>query len=210
MNLILLGAPGAGKGTQAEVISRHLSIPAISTGNIMREAVKNGTELGSLAKSYMDSGKLVPDNLVIDIIKDRLSQNDCKRGFILDGFPRTVPQAQALEDMGIKINRVIEIFICDENIIERMSGRRVCEKCGAGYHVLFKPSKDGETCDIDGGKLIQRVDDAPETVKARLKVYHDQTEPLKEFYNKRKKLFIVEGHEGIAETTKCMLEALEG
>jgi adenylate kinase len=210
MNLILLGAPGAGKGTQAEVISRHLSIPAISTGNIMREAVKNGTELGSLAKSYMDSGKLVPDNLVIDIIKDRLSQNDCQGGFILDGFPRTVPQAQALEDMDIKINRVIEIFVCDENIIERMSGRRVCEKCGAGYHVLFKPSKDGETCDVDGGKLIQRIDDAPETVKARLKVYHDQTEPLKEFYNKRKKLFIVEGKEKIADTTKYTIEALEG
>ena len=210
MNLILLGAPGAGKGTQAEVISRHLRIPAISTGNIMREAVKNGTELGSLAKSYMDSGKLVPDNLVIDIIKDRLSQDDCKGGFILDGFPRTVPQAQALEDMGIKINRVIEIFVCDENIIERMSGRRVCEKCGAGYHVLFKPSKDGGTCDVDGGKLIQRIDDAPETVKARLKVYHDQTEPLKEFYNKRKKLFIVEGQEKIADTTKYTIEALEG
>jgi adenylate kinase len=210
MNIILLGAPGAGKGTQAEVISKHLSIPTISTGNALREAVKNGTELGTQAKSFMNSGKLVPDNLVIDIIKSRLVQPDCKKGFILDGFPRTVPQAQALEDMGIAIHKVIEIFVADAKIIDRMTGRRVCPKCGATYHTLYRPSKDGATCDMDGEKLIQRADDQAQTVKERLRVYHEQTEPLKEFYDKRKKLFIVEGQEEIADTTRFTIELLEG
>jgi adenylate kinase len=210
MNLILLGAPGAGKGTQAEVISKHLRVPAISTGNIIREALKNGTELGLVAKSFVDAGGLVPDNLVIDIIKERLGHRDCKRGFILDGFPRTVPQAQALEDMGVKIHKVIEIFVSDAVIIGRMTGRRVCEKCGATYHTIFKPSSDGVTCDIDGGALIQRKDDSADTVKERLKVYHEQTEPVKEFYDARKKLFIVEGQDKISDTTRYTIEVLEG
>ena len=210
MNLILLGAPGAGKGTQAEVICNHLGIPAISTGNIIRAALKNGSELGIKAKSFMDEGKLVPDSIVIDIIKARLLDPDCKKGFVLDGFPRTVPQAIALEEMGVKIDKAIEIYVADEKIIERMSGRRVCEKCGASYHILFKPSKDGVTCDIDGAKLIIRRDDAPETVKERLHVYHEQTEPLKDFYQKRKKLFVVEGQAQVADTTRFTIELLEG
>ena len=210
MNLILLGAPGAGKGTQAEVISKHLGIPTISTGNIIRENLKNGTELGLKAKSFMDSGKLVPDSVVIDIIKSRLSQSDCKNGFILDGFPRTVPQAQALDDMGIQIDMAIEIFVADEKIVERMSGRRVCEVCGSSYHIKYKPSKDGVTCDVDGGKLIQRADDKEETVKERLNVYHEQTEPLKDYYNSRNKLQVVVGREEIADTTKATIAVLEG
>lgn len=209
MRIILLGAPGAGKGTQAEVISKHLRVPAISTGNIIREALRNGTELGLKAKSFMDAGGLVPDEIVIDIIKERLAEKDCKRGFILDGFPRTVPQAEALDRMGVHIDKVIEIFVADEKIKERMSGRRVCEKCGASYHILYKPSRDGVTCDIDGGKLIQRKDDAPETVEARLRVYHDQTEPLKEYYAKKKKLYVVEGQDKIADTTQYTIEVLE-
>jgi len=210
MNLILLGAPGAGKGTQAEVICNHLGIPAISTGNMIRAALKNGSELGIKAKSFMDEGKLVPDSIVIDIIKARLLDPDCKKGFVLDGFPRTVPQAIALEEMGVKIDKAIEIYVADEKIIERMSGRRVCEKSGASYHILFKPSKDGVTCDIDGAKLIIRRDDAPETVKERLHVYHEQTEPLKDFYQKRKKLFVVEGQAQVADTTRFTIELLEG
>jgi len=210
MNLILLGAPGAGKGTQAEVICNHLGIPAISTGNMIRAALKNGSELGIKAKSFMDEGKLVPDSIVIDIIKARLLDPDCKKGFVLDGFPRTVPQAIALEEMGVKIDKAIEIYVADEKIIERISGRRVCEKCGASYHILFKPSKDGVTCDIDGAKLIIRRDDAPETVKERLHVYHEQTEPLKDFYQKRKKLFVVEGQAQVADTTRFTIELLEG
>jgi len=210
MNIILLGAPGAGKGTQAEVICNHLGIPAISTGNMIRAALKNGSEVGIKAKSFMDEGKLVPDSIVIDIIKERLLEPDCKKGFVLDGFPRTVPQAIALEEMGVKIDKAIEIYVADEKIIERMSGRRVCEKCGASYHILFKPSKDGVTCDIDGAKLIIRRDDAPETVKERLHVYHEQTEPLKDFYQKRKKLFVVEGQAQVADTTRFTIELLEG
>jgi adenylate kinase len=210
MNLILLGAPGAGKGTQAEFISKHLSVPAVSTGNIIRAALKNGTELGRLAKSYMEAGQLVPDKLVIDIIRERLAEHDCKRGFILDGFPRTVPQAQALEEMGIKIHLVIEIFVHDDKIIERMTGRRVCEKCGTTYHVLYKPSKDGTSCDVCGGKLIQRSDDAAETVKERLRVYHEQTEPVKLFYDNLRKLSIVQGQEQITDTTRYTIEVLEG
>jgi adenylate kinase len=210
MNIILLGAPGAGKGTQAENISKHLNIPAISTGNIIREALKNGTETGLKAKFFMDEGKLVPDAVVIEIIKERLAKDDCENGFILDGFPRTVPQAEELDKMGVVIDKVIEIFVPDEKITERMSGRRVCESCGASYHTAYKLPKNGETCDIDGGRLIQRNDDKPETVLARLKVYHDQTEPLKDYYAGQNKLSVVEGQDELSETTALTLKALKG
>ena len=179
MNLILLGAPGAGKGTQAEVICDALKIPTISTGNIIREALKNGTETGLKAKAFMDAGKLVPDEVVIDIIKERLVQDDSQNGFILDGFPRTVPQAEALDKMGIQIDKVVEIFVPDEVIQKRLSGRRVCEKCGASYHVDYKPSKLEGICNLCGGNTVIRKDDEPETVIARLSVYHEQTAPLK-------------------------------
>ncbi|MCI8650042.1 MAG: adenylate kinase [Anaerotruncus sp.] len=209
MKLILLGAPGAGKGTQAEVICEHLHIPAISTGNIIREALKNGTEMGLKAKSYMDSGALVPDDVVIGIIKERLAQDDCKGGFILDGFPRTVPQAQALDEMGIVIDRVIDIEVADEKIEQRLSGRRVCEACGASYHTLYKPSKEEGVCDKCGGKTVIRKDDEPATVRDRLKTYHDQTEPLKGYYEKSGKLVIVQGQEKVEDTTKLTLAAVE-
>ena len=210
MKLILLGAPGAGKGTQAEVICDKLGIPAVSTGNIIREALRNETELGLKAKSYMDSGALVPDEVVIEIIRERLAKDDCSNGFILDGFPRTVPQAEALDRMGIIIDRVIDIEVPDEKIEARMSGRRVCGDCGASYHLLYKPSKDGETCDLCGGKLVQRKDDAPETVRERLRVYHELTEPLKDYYEKAGKLKVVIGQEEVADTTRETLKALEG
>ena len=196
MKLILLGAPGAGKGTQAEVICKHLGIPAISTGNILREALKSGTEMGLKAKAFMDAGQLVPDEIVIGIIKDRLAEEDCKNGFILDGFPRTIPQAEALDASG-------------EKIVTRMSGRRVCEKCGSSYHLLYKkPAVEG-VCTNCGGTLVQRKDDHPDTVKDRLRVYHEQTEPLKEYYEKQGKLHIVEGQEEVADTTALTLKALE-
>ncbi|WP_099204857.1 adenylate kinase [Scatolibacter rhodanostii] len=208
MNLIFLGAPGAGKGTQAEVVCNEYNIPAISTGNILREALKSGTEMGLKAKSYMDKGALVPDEILIGIIKDRLAEEDCKNGFILDGFPRTIPQAEALDKMGVVIDKVIDIEVSDERIVTRMSGRRVCEKCGSSYHMLYKkPAKEG-ICNACGGTLIQRKDDHPDTVKDRLDVYHDQTEPLKDFYSKQGKLFIVEGQEEVADTTKLVLEAV--
>ncbi|MGI5959846.1 MAG: adenylate kinase [Massiliimalia sp.] len=209
MNLILLGAPGAGKGTQAEVICDHLKIPAISTGNIIREALKNGTELGLKAKSFMDSGALVPDEVVIDIIKERLAKDDCQNGFILDGFPRTVPQAEALDKMGIQIDKVIDIEVADEKIMQRLSGRRVCQDCGASYHVDYKPSKTEGVCDKCGGKTVQRKDDHPDTIKDRLHVYHEQTEPLKEYYAKTGKLTVVEGQEEVADTSALTLKALE-
>ena len=209
MKLILLGAPGAGKGTQAEVICEKLSIPAISTGNIIREALKSGTEMGLRAKSYMDEGKLVPDEVVIGIIKDRLAQDDCKNGFILDGFPRTIPQAEALDAMGVVIDRVIDIEVPDDKIVTRMSGRRVCEKCGASYHLLYKKPQEEGVCGKCGGTLVQRKDDHPDTVKERLRVYHEQTEPLKAYYEKQGKLKIVEGQEEVADTTKLTLAAIE-
>ena len=182
MKLILLGAPGAGKGTQAEIICQHLNIPAISTGNIIREALNSGTEMGLKAKSYMDSGKLVPDEVVINIIKERLAQDDCKNGFILDGFPRTIAQAEALDRMGIEIDRVIDIEVPDEKITERLSGRRVCGECGASYHLLYKKPQVEGVCDKCRGALVQRKDDQPQTILERLAVYHDQTEPLKGYY----------------------------
>lgn len=209
MNLILLGAPGAGKGTQAEVICDHLQIPAISTGNVLREAVKNGTEMCLKAKSFMDSGALVPDEVVIGIIKERLAMDDCQNGFILDGFPRTVPQAEALDAMGVKIDKVIDIEVADEKIMQRLSGRRVCQDCGASYHVDYKPSKEDGKCDKCGGQTVQRKDDHPDTIKDRLHVYHEQTEPLKDYYEKTGKLTIVEGQEEVADTSALTLKALE-
>lgn len=209
MNLILLGAPGAGKGTQAEVISKTLGIPQISTGNILREAVKNGTECGLKAKSFMDSGALVPDDVVIGILKDRIAEDDCKDGFILDGFPRTVPQAEALETMGVRIDKVIEIDVPDEDIKNRIGGRRVCEKCGASYHVSFKPTKVEGICDSCGGNTVQRKDDAPETVIERLKTYHETTAPLVDFYKNLGKLTTVVGKPTVEATSELMLAAVK-
>lgn len=208
MKLILLGAPGAGKGTQAELICEKLNIPAISTGNIIREAMKQGTEMGKKAKERVDAGQLVPDEVVIGIIKERLSQDDCKGGFILDGFPRTIPQAEALDTMGIEIDKVLSIEVADENIIRRMSGRRVCPDCGASYHIEYKkPAVEG-ICNACGASLIIRKDDKPETVLDRLNVYHEQTEPLKEFYNGKGKLVTVEGQEELKDTTRLTFAAL--
>lgn len=209
MKLILLGAPGAGKGTQAEKICEKLNIPAISTGNILRAAVKDGTEMGLKAKSYMDAGQLVPDEVVIGIIKDRLNDDDCKNGFILDGFPRTIPQAQALFDSGVDIDKVIDIEVPDEAITKRMSGRRVCSKCANSYHIEYKKPKVDGICDACGGELIQRKDDAPQTVLDRLVEYHKMTEPLKGFYENLGKLKVVEGQEDVADTTKLVFAALE-
>ena len=209
MKLILLGAPGAGKGTQAEKIVDKYEIPAISTGNILRAAVKEGTDMGLKAKSYMDAGQLVPDEILIGIIKDRLKEEDCKKGFILDGFPRTIPQAQALEDMGVEIDKVLDIEVSDEAITKRMSGRRVCAKCANSYHLEYKKPRVDGVCDACGGELIQRKDDAPETVQARLVEYHEMTEPLKDFYKKLGKLVIVEGQEEVADTTALVFAALE-
>lgn len=209
MNLILLGAPGAGKGTQAAVISERLNIPQISTGNIIREALKSGTEMGLKAKSFMDAGKLVPDEVVIGIIKDRLALDDCKDGFILDGFPRTIPQAEALDEMGVVIDKVIDIEVPDEVIVTRLSGRRVCEKCGRPYHIVdLKPRIDG-ICDDCTGALIQRKDDQIETVKARLDIYHAQTEPLKDYYGAQGKLSVVEGQAKVEDTIALTMAALE-
>lgn len=208
MKLILLGAPGAGKGTQAELICERLSIPTISTGNMIREAMKNGTEMGAKAKAYVDAGNLVPDEVVIGIIQERLSEKDCENGFILDGFPRTIPQAEALDKMGIDIDTVLSIEVADEKIVKRMSGRRVCESCGASYHTEYKkPLKEG-VCNACGGNLVRRKDDAPETVLDRLRVYHEQTEPLKGYYEKTGKLKTVEGQEELSDTTALVFQAL--
>ncbi len=209
MNIILLGAPGAGKGTQAAVICNHLNIPTISTGNIIREALRTGTEMGLKAKSFMDAGKLVPDEVVIGIIEERLKNDDCQSGFILDGFPRTIPQAEALDKMGVVIDKVIDIEVPDETIVTRLSGRRVCEKCGRPYHIVdLKPQVDG-VCDDCTGALIQRKDDHIDTVKARLDIYHAETEPLKDYYGKQGKLVIVEGQDKVEDTTALTLKALE-
>ncbi len=208
MKLILLGAPGAGKGTQAEIICDKLSIPTISTGNIIREAMKNGTEMGLKAKAAVEAGQLVSDDVVIGIIKERLAQDDCKGGFILDGFPRTIPQAEALDSLGVEIDCVLDIDVKDEAIAARLGGRRVCPACGASYHLEYKkPLKDG-ICNLCGAELIQRKDDAPETVLERLAIYHEQTEPLKNYYSKTGKLKSVPGQEEVADTTKLVFEAL--
>ncbi len=208
MNLIFLGAPGAGKGTQAEIVCEKLGIPAISTGNMLREAVKQGTPAGLAAKEYMDRGDLVPDEAVIGILKERIAQDDAKNGFILDGFPRTVAQAEALEQMGVVIDRVVEIRVPDEKIIKRMSGRRVCEGCGSSYHIQYNPPAEEGKCDKCGGNLVQRVDDKPETVLSRLQTYREKTEPLKDYYCKKHKLISVEGQEEIADTAKLTMAAV--
>ena len=208
MNLIMLGAPGAGKGTQAERISEKYGIPTISTGEILRNAISRGTELGKTAKSYMDAGELVPDQVVIGIIRDFLKQDSCKNGFILDGFPRSIPQAEALDAMGVKIDLVLSLEVEDEKIIERMSGRRICSGCGASYHVAYKPSRIENICDACGASLYTRSDDAAETVLKRLETYHSVTEPLKEFYANKGLLVTVQGQEEVADTTRLTFEAL--
>ncbi len=210
MNLILMGAPGAGKGTQAEIISEKFKIPAISTGDILRGAIKNGTELGKMAKSYIDKGSLVPDDVVIGIIRQYLSSENCRNGFILDGFPRSVAQAEALEAFGVRIDAVLAIEVADEKIVERMSGRRVCPGCGASYHVKYNPPAVQGLCDKCSAQLVTRSDDAAETVSKRLETYHKQTEPLKNFYSKRGLLITVEGQEELSDTSRLVSEALSG
>jgi len=208
MRLILLGAPGAGKGTQAEIIARKLSIPTISTGNILREAIKNGTETGLKAKSFMDKGMLVPDDVIIGIVKERLTQPDCANGYILDGVPRTIPQAQAMLDLGVEIDRVVSIEIEDEVIEKRMTGRRVCGACGASYHIVSNPPKTEGICNACGSALVTRADDKPETVRHRLEVYHAETEALKGFYENLGKLRLVQGNQPIEDATRDIMAAL--
>ena len=209
MKLILLGAPGAGKGTQADILKKKLNVPTISTGNILRAAVKNGTPTGLRAKEYMDAGRLVPDEVIIGILKERLAQPDCANGFILDGVPRTIAQAEAIETMGIRIDKVLELQVEDNVIVDRMGGRRVCEKCGASYHIVNKKSKVEGVCDCCGGKLVIRKDDQPATVLDRLNAYHEQTEPLVEFYRTRGKLAEIKFCPSIEETTAEVMKALE-
>ena len=209
MRLILLGAPGAGKGTQAEVLSKLLSIPTISTGNILRAAVKAGTPVGLQAKAYMEAGQLVPDEVIIAIIKERLAEPDCANGYILDGVPRTIPQAEAMEKMGIAIDCALSIEVEDQVIVDRLGGRRVCKDCGATFHMVSHPPRQEGVCDECGGEVICRADDAPETVKARLVTYHKETEPLKEFYAQRGLLKAVENQPSAAETTVVIRNALE-
>ena len=208
MKLIFLGAPGAGKGTQADVVCDRLHIPTISTGNILREAMQSGTMLGKKAKSFVDAGGLVPDDVVIGIIEERLAAPDCQDGFILDGFPRTIPQAEALDKMGVEIDKVVSIEVPDDKIIERMSGRRVCGQCGASYHLKYNPPRVSGVCDKCGAPIAQRKDDAPDTVSDRLRVYHEQTEPLKDFYRHAGKLCTIEGQEEVQDTTRLMMESL--
>ena len=208
MKMTLLGAPGAGKGTQAEILSKKLGIPTISTGNMLRAAMADGSEVGLRAKSYMDSGKLVPDSVIIDIVKERLAQSDCANGFILDGMPRTIPQAEALRDNGIDLDAALSLEIPDEEIISRMSGRRVCPRCGATFHIVSAPPAKEGICDHCGEPLIIRKDDAPETVRARLDVYHEQTEPLKAFYAQEGKLIKVDSTGDIAAVSAGVFRAL--
>ena len=213
MKIIMLGAPGAGKGTYAKQITQKYGIPAISTGDIFRENIKNGTELGKKAKGYMDAGNLVPDELVCDLVVDRLQQEDCKNGYILDGFPRTIPQAEALTEALKKqndgIDFALEINMADEAIVERMAGRRVCEKCGATYHVVNIPPKKEGVCDECGGNIILRDDDAPETVKKRLEVYHEQTAPLIEYYKNLGLLSVIDGSKGLEQCVADISAVLE-
>ena len=208
MKLILLGAPGAGKGTQADIIKKTLGIPTISTGNILRAAVKNGTPTGLKAKEYMDAGKLVPDEVIIGIINERLQEPDCAGGYILDGVPRTIAQAEALEQAGIRFDAVVALEVPDEKIVDRMGGRRVCESCGASYHVVNIPPKMEGVCDVCGGALKQRKDDDPETVRDRLAVYHKETEPLKGFHEARGILKTVDDYPTVEETTQAILKVL--
>ena len=208
MKLTLLGAPGAGKGTQAEILSKKLGIPTISTGNILRAAIHDGTPVGLAAKSYMDKGQLVPDGVIVDIIKERLAQPDCAGGYILDGVPRTIPQAEAMENSGIELDAVLSLEVEDKDIVERMGGRRVCPRCGETFHVVNRPPKADGICDSCGTELIVRPDDAPETVQSRLDVYHAQTEPLKEFYAKRGLLRSVENAGTIEGVSRRIFEVL--
>ena len=209
MKIILLSAPGAGKGTQAEIISKKLGIPTISTGNILRAAVKAGTPIGLEAKSYMDAGKLVPDEVIIGIIQERLTESDCANGFILDGVPRTIAQAEALDAHGIHFDAVLSLEIADSVIEARMTGRRTCHTCGATYHIVAAPPKQEGICDKCGGELEQRKDDQPETVKHRLEVYHNETEPLKDYYQAHGVLMSVPDLGGIEETNNKIMELLE-
>ena len=209
MKLILLGAPGAGKGTQAEAIATRLSVPIISTGNILREAVANETEYGLKAKAFMEGGRLVPDEIIIAILKERLAQPDCAAGYILDGVPRTVAQANTLTEMGVNIDRVIEIKVDDEVIVERLSGRRTCPKCGASFHTLYNKPKTEGVCDVCGAELTTRRDDTPEIIRERLRVYHEQTEPLVQYYKKLAKLRTVDGDSSISDTTRQIFSAIE-
>lgn len=209
MKIILLGAPGAGKGTQAEKLSQKFNIPAISTGYIIRQAIADKTELGKLAQIYIDEGKLLPDDVVIKLLLERINKADCNNGFILDGFPRTLYQAKALDEMGIAVDKVVSIAVEDEAVIERLSGRRECKKCGTPYHISYnKPSVEGK-CDVCDGELIQRADDNPETIKNRLVVYHQQTEPLIEYYKNSGRLNVVYSQDTIEETTKKVFEIFE-
>ena len=209
MKMILLGAPGAGKGTQAEILSKTLNIPTISTGNILRAAMKAGTPVGLQAKSYVEAGKLVPDEVIINIIRERLAEPDCANGYILDGVPRTIPQAQTMEDMGVVIDCALSIEVEDSVIVERMGGRRTCRACGGTFHVVNNPPKVEGVCDFCGGELSIRKDDAPETVLARLETYHRETEPLKAFYEARGKLVCVDNQPGIEATTAVIRDALK-
>ncbi len=210
MKIILLGAPGAGKGTQGENISKKYNIPTISTGEIIRACVKSGSELGKRVKGLIDAGKLVDDATVIDIIRDRLKEGDCQNGFILDGFPRTLAQAEALDKMGVDIDFALLVDVSDDVIVSRMSGRRVCPDCGKSYHIESKPAKDGVHCDGCGAQLVTRADDKPETVKARLKVYHDETEPLIDYYRQKGKLLTVKGQKELKDTTALTFKTIEG
>lgn len=210
MKLVLMGAPGAGKGTQANFIYDRYGIRTLSTGNILRAAIKNDTEVGRKAKAYMDAGQLVPDDIIIEILKDRLRYDDTKDGFILDGVPRTVSQALALERLGVDIDLVIDLQVNDQDIIERLTGRRVCEKCGTPYHTVYNPSRVPDVCDRCGGKLMIRKDDQPDTVRSRLKTYHEETEPLVHFYQDRGKLAIVVGDNDVEKTTQRVFKVLEG
>ena len=213
MKIIMLGAPGAGKGTQAKKIAEKYGIPHISTGDIFRANIKNGTELGKKAKTYMDQGLLVPDELVVDLVVDRVAQDDAKNGYVLDGFPRTIPQAEALDaalgKINDKVDYAIDVDVPDENIIDRMSGRRACVTCGGTYHIKYNPTKAENVCDACGGQLILRDDDQPETVKNRLKVYHDQTQPLIDYYTEKKILKTVDGTQDMSEVFNCIVDILE-
>lgn len=208
MNLILVGPPGAGKGTQGEILSKKLGIDTISTGVMLRTAIKEQTEVGKLAEQYINDGKLVPDDVIVAIVKERLSQPDCEKGFILDGFPRTVPQAEALTASGVKIDKVLSLEVDDGVIVERLSARRECSKCGAPYSVLYKKPVTEGKCDKCGGELIQRADDNPETIQNRLNVYHEQTEPIKAYYEKAGLLVKAEGADSVDDTTKNVFKAL--
>ncbi|MCX7715209.1 MAG: adenylate kinase [Clostridia bacterium] len=208
MRLILLGPPGAGKGTQANILSEKLKISTISTGAMLRNAIRENTELGRRAEKYLSDGQLVPDDLVVAIVKERLSRDDCKNGFILDGFPRTIVQAEALDASGVKVDKVLSIEVPDETIVERLSGRRECKSCGTPYHILYNPSKSGERCEKCGGELICREDDNVETIKKRLAVYHEQTEPIKGYYGKQGKVVSVHGREKLEDTVKEVFSAL--